>query len=202
MVSERLSGSENDSADNGERADEYSNPGRLASVSKRRKDLLHAFVPVKFERTNDMELVAQIARHSKIYPASSDDYAPPPHEWSPLQHESIWHVLVSEGKELLGMFVFVPESRICWRIHVCLLPCAYGERTARAGRGVTRWIFENSPVLRLTGSIPEYNRLAIRFARLSGWKEFGVNKLSHMKDGKLHDQLLFGISKEELTWDS
>ena len=55
--------------------------------------------------------------------------------------------------------------------------------------------------LRLTGSIPEYNRLAIRFARASGWKQFGVNEKSHMKNGQLHDQILFGISKSELAWD-
>ena len=157
---------------------------------------------MRFERTSDIELVGQIARHSKIYPASSDDYSPPPHEWSPLQHESIWHVLVYDDEELLGMFVFVPESRICWRIHVCLLPAAYGERSSRAVRAVTRWIFENSPVLRLTGSIPEYNRLAIRFADLSGWKQFGFNEKSHMKNGKLWGQILFGISKDELKWDS
>ena len=54
--------------------------------------------------------MAEIARHSKIYPASSDDYAPPPQDWSPLQHESIWHVLVRDVDELLGMFVFIPES--------------------------------------------------------------------------------------------
>lgn len=153
-----------------------------------------------FERTNDIKLVGEIARHSKIYPASSDDYAPPPQDWSPLQHESIWHVLVRDVDELLGMFVFIPESRICWRIHVCLLPCAYG-RSADAGRAVTRWIFEHSSCVRLTGSIPEYNRLAIRFARALGWKQYGVNEKSHMKNGQLHDQILFGISKSELAWD-
>lgn len=156
---------------------------------------------MKFERTNDIELVATIARHSKLYRVSSDDYSPPPHEWSPLQHESIWHVLCWDDKELLGMFVFIPESRICFRIHVCLLPAAYGERSARAGRAVTRWIFENSPVLRLTGSIPKYNSLALRFARLCNWNQFGINEKSHMKNGVLHDQLLFGISRSELTWD-
>ena len=53
-----------------------------------------------------------------------------------------------------------------------------------------------------SGSIPEYNRLAIRFADLSGWKQFGFNEKSHMKNGKLWGQILFGISKDELKWDS
>jgi hypothetical protein len=148
-----------------------------------------------------MELVRSIATHSKIYPASSDDYAPPPHEWSPLQHESIWHILVRDEDELIGMFVLIPESAICWRIHVCLMPAAYGERSSQAGREVTRWIFQNTSCLRLIGAIPRYLSLAQRFAVKSGWKWFGVNPQSHMKDGVLHDLILFGISRSELAWD-
>ena len=191
MVSSSLQCNKNDSPDDSERSGERNDSRSMATVSSERADLLPAFVPVTFERTNDIKLVGEIARHSKIYPASSDDYAPPPQDWSPLQHESIWHVLVRDVDELLGMFVFIPESRICWRIHVCLLPCSYGERTSEAFSEVTKWMFRNSPVLRLVGSVPKYNTLACRLARLGGWKQFGVNEQSWMKHGKLHDMLMF-----------
>lgn len=117
-------------------------------------------------------------------------------------HESIWHILAWDDTQLLGMFACVPESAICWRFHVCLLPAAYGEKTAESMRGVTRWIFENTKCLRLVGSVPRYNSLAIRLANNAGWQWFGVNAKSHMKNGELHDQILFGISRSDLTWDS
>jgi len=202
VVSGRVPSNQDDSAADYGAAGESAGNRRLSSIGEpSRTDYLHSVLPVNFERTYALDLVRQIATHARIYPASSDDFSPSPQDWVPNDHESIWYVLASENKKLLGMFACVPESLICWRIHVCLLPIAYGERSARAGRAVTRWLFENSPVLRLTGSIPKYNSLAIRFARLSGWKQFGVNEKSHMKDGKLHDQVLFGISKDELTWD-
>ena len=156
---------------------------------------------MEFERTRDFQLIKQIATHARLYPASSDDFAPDPKEWEPVKSEQFWYVIAREAGKLLGMFVFVPENPICWRIHVLLLPAAYGPTSNRAGKAITRWIFENSPVLRLTGSIPTYNRLALRFARLSGWHEFGRNAKSYLKKGELHDQILFGISRSELTWD-
>ena len=157
---------------------------------------------MKFERTHDIELVATIARHARIYPASSDDYSPPPHEWSPLQHESIWHILCWQNDELLGMFVCVPESAICWRFHVCLLPAAYGATSSEAMRQVTRWIFENTNCMRLVGSVPKYNTLACRLARLANWQQFGLNYKSYLKNGVLHDQLMFGISRSDLPCHS
>jgi len=69
-------------------------------------------------------------------------------------------------------------------------------------RQVTRWIFENTNCMRLVGSVPKYNTLACRLARLANWQQFGLNYKSYLKNGVLHDQLMFGISRSDLPCHS
>lgn len=153
-----------------------------------------------FERTMNMKLVKDIVTDTSIWPRISDDNAPTPEDWQPVEHADIWYLLVREGEKLLGLFIFTPENSVSWQIHLCLLPCAYGEKTRIALREVTKWIFQNTHCLRITGSIPMHNRLAMKFANDSGWKRYGINPDSYLKNGKLHDQILFGISRSEASW--
>ena len=151
---------------------------------------------MNFERTHDMELVKDIVTRDSIYWRVTDDFAPTPEKWNPLDDESMWYVTAKEEAALLGMFIFTPENSISWAIHLCLLPLAYGSKTRLALREVTEWIFKNSRCLRIVGSVPSYNRAAVKFAKDSGWKAYGVNEKSYLKHGRLWDQHLFGISKD------
>lgn len=108
---------------------------------------------------------------------------------------AIWHVLARENDELLGLFSFYPSNSICWRAHLCLLPNSWGFPARRAGKGVIRWLFENSPCLKITGEIPIFNTLALRYVRSLGFEEMGTNHDSFLKDGQLYDQILLGLSK-------
>src|SRR6185369_16871555 len=76
----------------------------------------------------------------------------------------------------LGLFLFHPHNSICWEVHTCLLPAAWGERATRAGKGVVQWIWKNTPCLRIITNVPAYNRLAYRFALRCGMTEFGRNR--------------------------
>lgn len=148
-----------------------------------------------FERTKDYELVKTIATHPRIYAHISDDFSPAVENYEPMRDESVWYVIVKQGAELLGMFAFVPENAICWKVHTCLLPKAWGLRARQAGRGVIQWIFENTPCLRIITDVPFYNQLALNFAVDCGLIAYGVNRGSYMKFGKLHDQVVLGVSK-------
>lgn len=150
---------------------------------------------MRFERTQDYELVRRIATSPFNYRPCADDNAPEPDLWTPAQHEALWYVLAYDGEELLGMFSFFPSNSICWRAHLSMIPTAYGKKAMEAGRGVVRWLFEHSPCLRITGEIPVCNPLAISFARRCGFEEMGTNHDSFLKDGQLYDQILLGLSK-------
>lgn len=154
---------------------------------------------IHFERTSDMDIVRGIARHPRIYEGISDDFSPKVGDFNPIDHPDIWYVLAWDDKELLGMWTLVPENHVCWEVHTCLLPSAWGPRASRAVKLAIRWAFENSKCLRLVTKVPAYNRIALRFAERAGMTEYGVNPKSFMKNGELHDQHLLGISKSEVV---
>jgi hypothetical protein len=146
-----------------------------------------------FERSFDYSLIGEIMRHPRLYQA--DDFSPAREDYRPPENESIYYMLVRDGEELLGLFVLYPQNAVCWEIHTRLLPCAWGARAAEAAKGILEWLWTNTPAVRLVTSAPGNNRLAIRFAEAGGLSRFGRNPASYLKNGKLHDQILLGISK-------
>jgi RimJ/RimL family protein N-acetyltransferase len=101
------------------------------------------------------------------------------------------------GKELLGLWMFHPQNAVCWEVHTCLLPNAWGERAHIAARALPEWIWQHTPCRRIVTHVPENNRLALRFALKAGMTIFGCNKASYLKHGRLCDQLCLGLSKPE-----
>ena len=148
-----------------------------------------------FERTTNWALIKSIVTHPKIYPHVSDDSSPQAEQWEPARHESIWYVIVRDDDELLGMWMIATHNAVLGEIHTCLLPNAWGEKARKAAKELGAWVWENTPFLRITTEVPEYNRLAMRFAKLAGMAEFGRNPKSFLRHGKLWDVVLLGISK-------
>lgn len=148
-----------------------------------------------FERTFDYALVKAIITHPAIYPHVSDDFSPSAEEYKPIESEFVWYVKVKDDGEILGVWIFVPENAICWKIHTCLLPTAWGARAAKAAKMMAQWIWKNTQCVRIITDVPETNRLALMFALKSGMTRYGMNPKSYMKDGKLLDQVVLGISK-------
>ncbi len=149
-----------------------------------------------FAPTEDRDLIRMVVTHPAVYKHVSDDFSPPPEEYEP--HPGMQYVSVWDKGELLGMWIFQPHNAVCYEVHTCLLPCAWGERGQRAAREMAHWIFAHTPCKRIITNVPVSNRLALRFARAAGMTEFGVNKRSIAKGGQLEDQILLGLSPEEV----
>lgn len=150
-----------------------------------------------FERTEDWELIRKIALHPKIWPLISDDLSPEPEVWQPVQRPDIWYVLAREHGKPIGLFVFSPENSVCWQSHIAMLPEAWGATARAAFTAVFPWLWERTPCQRIIGSVPVSNSLAILFAIQCGMLKFGMNPKSTLRDGKLEDQVMLGISKPE-----
>lgn len=150
---------------------------------------------MKFERTTDANLIRTIATHPRVWPMLGDDLVSDPAEWNPVLHDGIWYVLaLAEDGNPCGMFIFFPENSVCWQVHICMLPEFWGG-SARAMREVFGWLWERTACLRITGSVPVWNASAIHCGLRAGMQPYGVNQHSSLKNGKLHHQLLLGISK-------
>jgi len=147
------------------------------------------------EPTRDWELVKRIVTDKSVYPRVSDDKSPCAECWMPL--EGLHYLLVKNGVDILGLFVLSQENGICYKVHTCLLPHSYGQKATIASRELIEWVFKNLDCRRLVTEVPEYNRLALKFAERAGMKQYGYNPASYLKDGKLQGMTLLGISKEE-----
>jgi hypothetical protein len=97
-----------------------------------------------------------------------------------------------------GLLIGRPVNCISLDVHIALLQEAKG-KAVDICKGAINWVFENSQKpLRITASIPEYNKLAIRLAQKVGMEFIGVNRKSFLREGVLYDQHLFGISEEDV----
>lgn len=142
-----------------------------------------------------MGLVERVVRHPAVWPHVHDDGTPG--DWEPVDHEVMHWMLVQEGAEVLGVFLVHPVTSYCYEMHTCLLPEAWGPRAIEAARMLADWAFSQTPCLKLVTNVPEYNRLALRFAKAGGGKQEGINRASFMRDGKMLDQIVLGITKKE-----
>ena len=157
---------------------------------------------IEFERTQDMEKVREILVSPRIWPFFADDFAPSPGDFRPNDDSRIWYVLAREGDRFLGVFMFIPQSKILWEAHVAMLPSAWGGAARRAWKEVIPWLFEHTDCERLIAEIAEYNRPALSFAQVAGMEQYGRNPRSVAWHGKMWDLVLFGLSRglERSAW--
>lgn len=154
-----------------------------------------------FERTTDPEVIRIIMLEPHIYSASRDDFMPlwrdAREQWQPIMHEQILYMLVRDGAETLGLWIFAPESKCMMKVHTCLLPAAYGDRASQAAKEMAQWFWENTENERLITDVPVFNRHALKFAEKAGMKRFGVNPKSFKRDGRFWDVIMLGMSRPE-----
>ncbi len=150
-----------------------------------------------FARLDDLNVIAETITHPRIYSHVSDDFSPSREAFVPADHPSLYYLGAWDQQEYLGLWMFAPSNSICWEVHTCLLPHAWGRRAIEATRGAAEHIWTQTQCSRIITSVPAYNSLALRLAESAGMTRYGVNQKSFLKNGSIHDQILLGISKPE-----
>lgn len=102
---------------------------------------------------------------------------------------------VVEDNITQGLFLLIKHNSIAIEIHTCLLPSLRGSKAVEAGKLILNLIFENYQ--KVISWIPENNRKAKLFAQMLGFQVEGINRASFLKDGRLLDQFLVGLTKGE-----
>jgi len=144
------------------------------------------------ERTFDQEYIVKCVTSPHVWDACTDDGAGDPDLYFPPMEPVVW--IDAAGH---GVFMLHPHNAITFEVHTCLLESGKGLATMLA-KDVIKWIFENTPCERLITNVPDNNRLALRLAERAGMKQFGVNEKSFKKNGELLDQIMLGISREDI----
>jgi RimJ/RimL family protein N-acetyltransferase len=151
---------------------------------------------VTIERCRNYSLLWQIVMHDSIYRITSDDFSPSPSQWKIAERHDFVYLLARQATEPLGFCAFYPVNGVTFEAHLCFL--SRGPVNQDAFAQMLAWIWKNTRATRIVGSIPDYNRSAVKFSERAGFQVYGINPQSWMKDGRLRDLILLGISRPNL----
>ena len=152
---------------------------------------------IRLERTLDYGLIRTIMTHPAVYPHISDDFGAAPENFWPMESPALFHLLVWDGEELLGLFITHSINPLLWEVHHCLLPNARGRRAREAGKAYLAWLWENTQAATVFGLTPANNTLALRYARGLGFTEIGRLTGCYLQRSERHDLLIFGRHRPE-----
>lgn len=153
---------------------------------------------MRFWRTDDVDLIKNIMTHPRVYRHISDDGSPSVEEFLPQINDLVLYFAIGDASgKAVGIFMTYPHNTICYEVHTCMTPDAWGEIARQGAHDGCEWMFTNTRCQRIITNVPSYNRLAARFSVDCGMTLFGVNKKSILKNGMLYDQAMYGISKED-----
>lgn len=144
-----------------------------------------------------LEEINKIILDETVQEDISDDLTKNKAILSLLNHEWIG---VVEDDQIQGLFVLITQNSKSVEIHTCLLPTLRGSKAIEAGKLILSLIFKNYE--KVISWIPENNRKAKLFSLRLGFEIEGINRASFLKNGKLQDQFLVGLTKGEYLCQS
>ena len=148
---------------------------------------------MRVERLTDPEQIKKIFNHPKISKHISDDLTPD--NFEPDIARTIF-LGIFEDDKLLGIVSLEPFTNTTSQIHFCILPSLYG-RLSDIKRVLCGWANTNTSIMKVVGFVPACNKLMVRAARTFGMVEEGRITKSFLQNWKLHDQIVFGFTKQQ-----
>ena len=146
------------------------------------------------EPTCDVGLIKSIIKDKDIWDYVSEDQAIETYE--PQIREGIVYLLASDEKPM-GLFVYEKKGQILAEVHSCVLKPFRGVRALEMAKASLAWIFRNTDMQKVITNVPIYNTSALLLALRAGMVMEGTNRKSFCKNGRIHDQYLLGITREE-----
>lgn len=147
---------------------------------------------MNIDRTIDECFITDCITNPAVWDACSDDWCGDPDLFFlKMDQGTIW-VKVED----YGVFMLHAHNHVMFECHTMLLPRAHG-KAVEIGKEALKWAFENTQAERIITSVPDYNVLALRLATRVGFTQWGLNANAWKKNGKLHDLIMLGISKND-----
>lgn len=153
---------------------------------------------IKRATFEDLEFVKKLWFHPAVYPYINDDLS--------LGEEINFEVIIGIekmylliailGGEKIGFFFFHPWNSITFEVHTVILPEYRGKNAILVAQKAKEWFFENTVCRKIMTQVPFFNMPAYALAKKAGFKIEGINENSFLRNGKLYDQYIMGLKKE------
>lgn len=152
------------------------------------------------DEDSDIQAVENLLIESRNFDLLSDDFTPKIIEMRNfINMKDLVLIKVRVEGNVVGVFLFRLWNTITWEIHSCIGNSYRGKRAVDMCIALGHFVFSQFPVIKLVTQVPVYNLPAYALARKLHMVVEGLNSKSWMKDGKVWDQHLLGITKEEFT---
>ena len=155
---------------------------------------------IQLTRSYDVDALNALLTHPKVYPHIADDMAAGPDDFTVgaiVDNPSVIFVAAMKHGEMLGAFMFIKTNGVTYDVHSAVHPEHRGRLTPLMAKGAVKWMFDNTDCMKVETKVPSYNRLAKKLTEAVGLTYEGTSRMSFLKNGKLYDQLLYGITREE-----
>ena len=146
---------------------------------------------ITLQPLNDIKVINRVILDVAVNDDISDD-ASKNHEIQQLPH-TFECLGIYQDEEIKGLFMLVPQNAVTAEIHTCLL--LRGKEAFQAGELLLDCLF--SKYQKAISYTPSTNKKALFYALRLGFKKEGVLTQSFLKNGKLLDQTLVGLTKGE-----
>ncbi len=148
-------------------------------------------------RTFDKSMIKSIVCEDDIFYCTTEDGFTKDQIVINTEKECWLKIEVKE--KIIGVYRLEHLSSVCIQIHAYVLPKHRKEHSFKSGIEVLRWIFEEYPCYKkVVAVVPVLYPNVKNFCVSQGFREEGCNRLSHLKEGSLHDQTLLGITRDEI----
>jgi RimJ/RimL family protein N-acetyltransferase len=150
------------------------------------------------ERTKDLELIKTFMMQPDIYKYASEDNAVTSPEFTESGHE-IWLLAIEDNKAIGIVNSHLENGTAAW-FHPYIMR-SHKDKYLALVNLFLKWFDQFFPVeiQKLNAYIPTYARKAYEIAMRAGFKDEGLNRMSHLKNGKLWDRHLVGMIRSEIN---
>lgn len=157
-------------------------------------------------RPDKVSVIEAIFGHPKVWYWVAGDLDPEFNDinWAEIMcNQTIWFIGCrrEDNQERFGaLFMYKQITPICYEVHSAVHPDYWASGYAsKAGVASLIYAFEHIPhINKVITSVPSDNMPAYWLSKAVGLHEEGNNKQSFLRHGKMLDQYLLGITKEEL----
>jgi RimJ/RimL family protein N-acetyltransferase len=121
-------------------------------------------------------------------------------DFQPLVNSEIWLTVVHK-QSLAGFYNLHARNGTTLVIHAHILPEHREDCAKESSKAVLQWILDNVPsnYMKVIAEIPVVYQNVVHFTMNAGFQEEGINRLSCVENGQLCDQVMLGITRDEIT---
>jgi RimJ/RimL family protein N-acetyltransferase len=164
--------------------------------------------PLRLFRPGDLSALVRHANDHQVWRFLRDRF---PHPYTPIDGDAwLKHVAgqspplnfaIEEDGEAVGGIGLIPGTdvdRASAEVGYWLGRAVWGRGLAtRAVRALTVWTFATFDVMRLFATLFSFNPVSVRVLEKAGWRREGVLRNAVVKEGRIADLLVYGITREE-----